>query len=114
MSERPEVFVLRSLCRVVSLAEPSLVTHSEAAAHVAVSIARETGWDERGLERLHVAGLLHDVGMIGVPEAGGRLHPRRRRGVGRADTPLALVDRAGERSRGARVASRRRGQDLPL
>ncbi len=53
--------------------------HSERVAHVAALLARAMGLDERQAERVHICGLVHDVGKIGVPEAvltkPGRLTP---------------------------------------
>lgn len=43
--------------------------HSERVAHVAALLARAAGLDERQAERVHICGLVHDVGKIGVPEA---------------------------------------------
>jgi len=43
--------------------------HSERVAHLAVQLARAIGIDEEEVERIHIAGLVHDVGKIGVPEA---------------------------------------------
>lgn len=43
--------------------------HSERVAHLASSLARRIGLPEHQVERIHIAGLMHDVGKIGVPEA---------------------------------------------
>jgi HD domain len=40
--------------------------HSRRVAHLAVRLGRELGFDDHRLERLHFAGLLHDVGMLKV------------------------------------------------
>lgn len=42
--------------------------HSERVAHVAAMLARAAGFDDRQTDRVHICGLLHDVGKIGVPE----------------------------------------------
>jgi HD-GYP domain-containing protein (c-di-GMP phosphodiesterase class II) len=43
--------------------------HSERVAHLASALARAIGLPEHDIERIHIAGLMHDVGKIGVPEA---------------------------------------------
>lgn len=43
--------------------------HSERVAHVSSLIAREIGMTEDEVERIRIAGLVHDVGKIGVPES---------------------------------------------
>lgn len=43
--------------------------HSERVAYIATQIAMNIGMDPDKCQRVHVAGLVHDVGKIGVPEA---------------------------------------------
>lgn len=43
--------------------------HSERVAHLAATLAKRIGLPEAQVERIHIAGLMHDVGKIGVPEA---------------------------------------------
>lgn len=43
--------------------------HSERVAYLASAIARAAGVDEERALRVHIAGLVHDVGKIGVPES---------------------------------------------
>jgi len=43
--------------------------HSEDVARYAVFLGRQMGLDARKLELLRLAGLLHDVGKVGVPDA---------------------------------------------
>lgn len=43
--------------------------HSERVAHLAMRLAAEIGMDADQVERVRIAGLVHDVGKIGVPEA---------------------------------------------
>jgi HD-GYP domain-containing protein (c-di-GMP phosphodiesterase class II) len=43
--------------------------HSQRVAHLTWLLAKAVGLDERTLSRMHIAGLVHDIGKIGVPEA---------------------------------------------
>lgn len=43
--------------------------HSERVAYIASQIATNLGLDAERVQRVHVSGLVHDVGKIGVPEA---------------------------------------------
>ncbi len=43
--------------------------HSRRVAHLTRQLAEAIGLDQRTVERMHIAGLVHDVGKIGVPEA---------------------------------------------
>jgi diguanylate cyclase (GGDEF)-like protein len=60
---------LRALARAVDAKDHSTRRHSERVAHVAVQLATAVGWPVSRAARLHEAGLLHDVGKIGVPDA---------------------------------------------
>ena len=42
--------------------------HSERVAHLTQSLSVAIGLDEATIARMHIAGLVHDVGKIGVPE----------------------------------------------
>ncbi len=43
--------------------------HSDRVAYLSQAIARELGLSDREVEEVHISGILHDVGKIGVPEA---------------------------------------------
>lgn len=43
--------------------------HSRRVAHLTQALAQKIGLDEHTISRCHIAGLVHDVGKIGVPEA---------------------------------------------
>jgi len=43
--------------------------HSQRVAHLTRQLAASLGHDEADLKRMHIAGLVHDVGKIGVPES---------------------------------------------
>ncbi len=42
--------------------------HSRRVAHLTAQLARAIGLEEHEVSRMHIAGLVHDVGKIGVPE----------------------------------------------
>ncbi|HYE20628.1 MAG TPA: HD-GYP domain-containing protein [Tepidisphaeraceae bacterium] len=60
---------LRAMTASIDAKDPYTRGHSERVAHLAAITAAALGLDERTVERFRVAGLLHDVGKIGVPEA---------------------------------------------
>jgi HD-GYP domain-containing protein (c-di-GMP phosphodiesterase class II) len=71
--------LLHSLTSAVDAKDPYTCGHSERVAVLSRLLARETGLDEAAVDRIYMAGLLHDVGKIGVPEMvlqkPGRLTP---------------------------------------
>ena len=60
---------LRALARAVDARDPYTQRHSERVAQLARRIALALGWSELRADALHEAGLVHDVGKIGVPDA---------------------------------------------
>jgi response regulator RpfG family c-di-GMP phosphodiesterase len=60
---------LRAMTASIDAKDPYTLGHSERVAHLAALTALALGLDAHTVERFHVAGLLHDVGKIGVPEA---------------------------------------------
>jgi HD-GYP domain-containing protein (c-di-GMP phosphodiesterase class II) len=58
-----------ALAAAVDTRDPSTYAHSETVARYAVTIAARMGLDGDALEQLRIAGLLHDVGKIGVPDS---------------------------------------------
>jgi diguanylate cyclase (GGDEF)-like protein/PAS domain S-box-containing protein len=60
---------LQGLARAVDAKDPSTRRHSERVAALAVAVAKELGWTDERCRQLREAGLLHDVGKIGVPDA---------------------------------------------
>jgi diguanylate cyclase (GGDEF)-like protein/PAS domain S-box-containing protein len=70
---------IRVLARAVDAKDTSTREHSERVADLAVAIGTALGWDSERLVRLREAGLVHDVGKIGVPDRilfkPGRLTP---------------------------------------
>jgi putative nucleotidyltransferase with HDIG domain len=61
--------LLHSLTSAVDAKDAYTCGHSERVALLSRSLAIETGLTEQQVDRIYMAGLLHDVGKIGVPEA---------------------------------------------
>ena len=61
--------VLKGLVIAVDTKDRYTKRHSEDVARYAVFIARRLGLDEEMIRTIHVAGLLHDIGKIGIPDA---------------------------------------------
>jgi diguanylate cyclase (GGDEF)-like protein/PAS domain S-box-containing protein len=59
---------VRALARAIDSKDYSTRRHSERVASLAQRLATELGWDPPRARLLHAAGLLHDVGKIGVPD----------------------------------------------
>ena len=59
---------IRVLARAVDAKDSDTLQHSERVADLAVAIGSVLGWDPERLVRLREAGLIHDVGKIGVPD----------------------------------------------
>jgi HD-GYP domain-containing protein (c-di-GMP phosphodiesterase class II) len=58
----------RSLTAAIDAKDPRRAGHSERTARIAVEIARQLSLPEIDLGEVYLAGLLHDIGKIGVPE----------------------------------------------
>ena len=76
VSERAErlerlltIGTVRALARAVDAKDPTTQQHSERVAELARRLAQELGWTQRDATALYEAGLVHDVGKIGVPDA---------------------------------------------
>ncbi len=71
--------LLHSLTSAVDAKDAYTCGHSERVALVSRHLAAQVGLSDRDVEQVYMAGLLHDVGKIGVPEAvlqkTGRLTP---------------------------------------
>jgi putative two-component system response regulator len=61
--------VLQGLVIAVDTKDRYTKRHSEDVARYAVFLAERLGLDEETRRTLHLAGLLHDVGKIGIPDA---------------------------------------------
>ena len=60
--------VVQAFVSTIDARDPYTCGHSDRVARIAVRLGRECGCDEEDLNTLFIAGLLHDVGNIGVDE----------------------------------------------
>ncbi|MEM1329212.1 MAG: HD-GYP domain-containing protein [Planctomycetota bacterium] len=60
---------VRAMTRGLDAKDRYTAGHSERVALLAKQLAIAAGLDEHTVERVHLCGLLHDIGKIGVPEA---------------------------------------------
>ncbi|XHM63265.1 HD-GYP domain-containing protein [Streptomyces nigra] len=74
---------IRALVQAVDIKDGYTRGHSERVGHASMMIARELGLDDERVEVLRFAGILHDVGKLGVPtrllRKDGPLTPEERR-----------------------------------
>ena len=61
--------VTNALARAVDAKDSYIRSHSETVAQLCVLIGEELGFEGAGLQSLRLAGLLHDVGKIGIADA---------------------------------------------
>jgi HD-GYP domain-containing protein (c-di-GMP phosphodiesterase class II) len=68
--QKEELFVgvLCSLVNTIDAKDAYTYGHSDRVASMSKCIARELGYTESECEQVHMAGLLHDIGKIGVPD----------------------------------------------
>jgi len=59
---------VRALANSIEARDPYTRGHSERVAEFAATIAEEFGFEEEALVKLKFAGLLHDVGKVGIPD----------------------------------------------
>ncbi|WP_242393728.1 HD-GYP domain-containing protein [Anaeromyxobacter oryzisoli] len=67
--ERGYLETIRSLASAIDAKDPYTRGHAERVAALAVELGRELGLSGERLAALEYAGLLHDVGKIGIPDA---------------------------------------------
>ena len=61
--------VVRALTSAIDAKDPYTCGHSDRVARIAVRLAKELGHDAEFLNTIYMAGLLHDVGKIGIQES---------------------------------------------
>jgi len=59
----------KNIVRFVDAKDPSTANHSETVSALAAAIAAEMGLDENTVDQLALAGLLHDIGKIGIADS---------------------------------------------
>jgi putative nucleotidyltransferase with HDIG domain len=60
--------VLRTLVNALDAKDSYTCGHSDRVAEFARLIAQDMGVDEKECEQIHLAGLLHDIGKVGIPD----------------------------------------------
>jgi diguanylate cyclase (GGDEF)-like protein/putative nucleotidyltransferase with HDIG domain len=77
--EVPLVNTVTSLARAIDFSDHYTRYHGQAVSRLAVQIARQLGLSEQEIEEIRRAGILHDIGKIGIPDIilkkPGRLTP---------------------------------------
>ncbi len=61
--------IVRALTSAIDAKDPYTCGHSDRVARVAVRLAEELGCDAKTLNTLYLAGLLHDIGKIGIDDS---------------------------------------------
>lgn len=61
--------VVRALTSAIDAKDPYTCGHSDRVARISVQLGRELGQADETLHRLYMAGLLHDIGKIGIDDA---------------------------------------------
>jgi putative nucleotidyltransferase with HDIG domain len=69
MERNARLRAVLALARALDARDAYTARHSENVARYSVAIAAELGWSPDRLELLRVAGLLHDIGKIGVKDS---------------------------------------------
>jgi HD-GYP domain-containing protein (c-di-GMP phosphodiesterase class II) len=69
MLRNPNTAAIESLSAAVEARDRYTCGHSERVTQYALEIGRALGMDQQALNGLKIAGLLHDLGKIGVPDA---------------------------------------------
>jgi len=69
--QQSELFagVVRALTSAIDAKDPYTRGHSDRVARLAVRLAQELGCDQKAVDTIYLAGLLHDIGKIGVDDS---------------------------------------------
>lgn len=59
---------VKALANAIEARDPYTRGHSERVAFISTEIAKRLGYEEESLKKLELAGLLHDVGKVGIPD----------------------------------------------
>ncbi len=68
MLEQLAIQSVKALANAIEARDPYTRGHSERVAFFSVEIAKRLGFEEESLKKLELAGLLHDVGKVGIPD----------------------------------------------
>ncbi len=71
LNEQNALFLgsLQAMTAAIDAKDRYTCGHSERVAHLATELSRLVGFTQQQAERVHITGLVHDVGKIGVPES---------------------------------------------
>ena len=61
--------ILAVMAKVLEAKDPNTRFHSEKVSMLATSMAREMGFPDDEVKRVSIAGILHNIGKMGIPEA---------------------------------------------
>jgi putative two-component system response regulator len=65
--EQGQIDTVNALLAAVAAKDPYTSQHAQKVAELSELVAEKMGFDKRSMANLHYAGLLHDIGKIGVP-----------------------------------------------
>jgi len=70
-SQFKEVFVqgLEEIMEILAHRDPHMAAHAQKVRHYATLIAHEMGLPDRVIRRLRIAAMLHDIGMLAMPDS---------------------------------------------
>jgi diguanylate cyclase (GGDEF)-like protein len=68
-AHRDELAAAMLLAETLDLRDAGTARHSHTVGQLAEQTARHLGWPADRIERLHAAGVLHDIGKLGIPDA---------------------------------------------